>query len=70
MARALGRVLAHEIGHFVLALPSHAPSGLMRPTFSGRELTTLDRKAFALSAELLPRLRDRLVRLRSTSGRK
>jgi hypothetical protein len=70
MARALGRVLAHEIGHFVLALPSHAPSGLMRPTFSGRELTRVDRKAFALSAELLPRLRDRLVRLRSTSGRK
>jgi hypothetical protein len=65
MARALGRVLAHEIGHFVLALPSHAPSGLMRPAFTGRELAGLDRKAFALSAELRPRLRERLLRLRS-----
>jgi hypothetical protein len=65
MARALGRVLAHEIGHFVLALPSHAPSGLMRPAFTGRELAGLDRQAFALSAELRPRLRERLLRLRS-----
>ena len=70
MTRALGRVLAHEIGHFALALPSHARSGLMRPAFSGRELARLDRHAFALSAELLPRLRDRLVRLRSMSGSK
>ena len=69
MARALGRVLAHEIGHFVLALPSHAPSGLMRPAFSGRQLAGLDRHAFALSAELIPRLRERLVQLRSISGK-
>jgi hypothetical protein len=65
MARALGRVLAHEIGHYVLALPAHAASGLMRSAFTGRELAGLDRQTFALSAALVPRLRDRLLRLRS-----
>ncbi len=65
--RALGRVLAHEIGHYLLALPAHAPCGLMRAAFTGRELAELDRATFALSPELLPRLRDRLERLRSAA---
>jgi hypothetical protein len=65
MARALGRVLAHEIGHYLLALPAHAASGLMRSAFTARELAGLDRQTFALSAALVPRLRDRLLRLRS-----
>lgn len=64
-ARALGRVLAHEIGHYVLALPAHARRGLMRPEFAGRELVAPGRRAFALSEELLPRLRARLAQLRS-----
>jgi hypothetical protein len=64
MARALGRVLAHEIGHYVLALPAHAPSGLMRANFAAGELAEAGRHNFALSAELLPRLRARLQRLR------
>jgi hypothetical protein len=62
--RALGRVLAHEIGHHLLALPSHTPDGLMRSAFLGSELAAPDRRAFLLNARLLSRLRIRLARLR------
>ena len=36
-AHALGRALAHEVGHYLLG-PVHAPYGLMRATFSAHEL--------------------------------
>src|SRR5262249_21014555 len=36
--RALGRALAHEIGHYLLGTGNHAPHGLMRPYFSPQEL--------------------------------
>ena len=43
VGRVLGRVLAHEIGHYVLRSPQHAANGLMRPLQlaerSGRAVT-------------------------------
>jgi len=36
-ARALGRALAHEVGHYLLG-PAHASHGLMRATFSPQQL--------------------------------
>ena len=65
VARALGRVLAHEVGHFLLAFPAHTPNGLMRSGFDGRELAYVDRRRFALSPQLLPRLRHLLAQRRS-----
>ena len=38
LGRALGRVLAHEIGHYLLGTAGHAPHGLMRPHFAPQEL--------------------------------
>jgi hypothetical protein len=64
-ARALGRVLAHEIGHYLLASPAHARKGLMRAAFDGRRLAEWDRGGFALERLALPRLRARLARLAS-----
>ena len=32
--RAIGRVLAHELGHYLLRLPGHGRVGLMRPVYS------------------------------------
>ncbi len=61
--RALGRVLAHEIGHYLLASPAHAPVGLMRAVFNGRQLADMDRRTFELDPMALPRLRARLARL-------
>jgi hypothetical protein len=66
--RALGRVLAHEVGHYVLASPAHSRSGLMRASFSGRQLAEWDRSSFALEPVVLPRLRARLARLASAQN--
>jgi hypothetical protein len=63
IARAAGRVLAHEIGHYLLAWPAHSGDGLMRAAFDGRELASSDRHTFTLDRMLLPRLRGLLARL-------
>jgi hypothetical protein len=57
---ALGRAIAHEIGHYFLG-NEHAPSGLMRAVFDAR--TLVDPRAsldFALDEPGRARLRDRL----------
>jgi hypothetical protein len=69
VGRALGRVLAHEIGHFLLAFPAHTQSGLMRASFNAWELSELARWSFALDAALLDRLRARLTRLTNDNSR-
>jgi hypothetical protein len=49
VGRMLGRVLAHEIGHFVLRMPRHTAAGLMRPLQFADELVDPSRRAFALT---------------------
>ena len=49
IGRALGRVLAHEIGHYVLRSPRHADAGLMKPVHVGDALVGHRRHGFALS---------------------
>ena len=36
--RALGRAIAHEVGHYLLRSSAHAASGLMRETLNGAEI--------------------------------
>jgi hypothetical protein len=60
MGRALGRVLAHEIGHVLLAVRNHDQAGLMRAIFSPAELGSPDRQSFRLSRDGLGRLRSRI----------
>jgi hypothetical protein len=67
LGRALGRVLAHEIGHYLLVWRAHTPDGLMRAAFHGEVLIEPGRRAFELSDRLVPRLRTRLAQL-STPG--
>jgi hypothetical protein len=55
LGRALGRVLAHELGHYLLASNSHARNGLMRASLSPATLfgpgrATLDMPASACDA--------------------
>jgi hypothetical protein len=38
LARALGRALAHEIGHYLLSTARHTPYGLMRAHFTPQEM--------------------------------
>jgi hypothetical protein len=57
--RALGRVLAHEIGHVLLAAPNHQQSGLMRASFPPEELVSVQQWSFTLSKAEVERLRRR-----------
>jgi len=50
LGRVIGRVLAHEIGHFLLQLHGHSAGGLMRAQPSVAELVDANRGRFALSA--------------------
>lgn len=49
LARALGRALAHEVGHFVLRSPHHPSRGLMRSRHSASMLTEASAKPFRLT---------------------
>jgi len=64
LGRALGRVLAHEIGHALLGYPAyHDRLGLMRAELPLRDLASADRTGVQLSDMSAERLRDRLGRL-------
>lgn len=59
VGRALGRVLAHEIGHVLLAVRDHPTSGLMRRAFQPAELVGFGRWSFTLSPLEIEHLRTR-----------
>ena len=61
MGRALGRVLAHEIGHVLLAVRQHDSVGLMRAVFTPAQLGSPDRESFQLTSDDLGRLRNRIA---------
>jgi hypothetical protein len=63
VGRALGRVLAHEVGHYLLASRVHTADGLMRAVFDGQELLYPGRAGFAVTPRDLPRLQTRLAGL-------
>lgn len=64
IAAALGRVLAHEIGHVLLGAPSyHDADGLMRTTFVSDDLARPDRSRFFLAIRSAARLRTRIASL-------
>ena len=49
LGRALGRALAHEIGHYLLAAKTHTASGLMKANFTAAELFMPEKRQFAIS---------------------
>src|SRR5262245_31651693 len=66
IGRALGRVLAHEIGHVLLAQRAHQPQGLMRASYVADDLAALRRDSFTLSTNEIERLRARCEALRDS----
>jgi len=56
LGRALGRALAHEIGHFLLRSQQHSAAGLMRASQSTAELVDPNRRRFELTAADVSRL--------------
>ena len=60
LATALGRVLAHEIGHILLGAPAyHDPAGLMRATIPAADLARCPRSCFRLTPQSATRLQRR-----------
>ena len=57
----LGRAVAHEIGHYLLATPTHAERGLMRATIDAREFADPGARTFALDDAAGQWLRSRMV---------
>ena len=68
VGRALGRVLAHEIGHVVLGAPRHQSWGLMRKRFTPADLADRRRGAYTLSRREVERLALRERELRGYSA--
>jgi hypothetical protein len=48
LARAMGRALAHELGHYLLASKAHTRRGLMRTDRSANDFFTTTREGFTL----------------------
>jgi len=57
----LGRAVAHEIGHFLLATGTHAERGLMRARIDAREFAAVHGAAFSLDGDASRWLRERLT---------
>jgi hypothetical protein len=62
VGRALGRVIAHEIGHYLLASRTHSSYGLMRAVQSYRELFGEADAGFVLSRADAQRVADSVLR--------
>jgi hypothetical protein len=52
IARALGRAVAHEVGHYLANSPDHAPRGLMRASHRITDLIAPDRGAFQVERRI------------------
>ena len=48
LSRAMGRALAHELGHYLLASKAHTTRGLMKAVLGAVELFSMDSGAFRL----------------------
>lgn len=48
LARAMGRALAHELGHYLLASKTHTQRGLMKPVMTAVELFNPDARGFRI----------------------
>lgn len=67
-ARALGRVLAHELGHLFLRLNGHRENGLMRASFSRSSLSAKGNRRFRMSENDLKKMRTALEHLQKDAG--
>jgi hypothetical protein len=53
IGRALGRALAHELGHYILRSKVHSPRGLMRGAWTSGQIFALGRDGFELTPQEL-----------------
>jgi hypothetical protein len=48
LSRAMGRALAHELGHYLLASKAHTADGLMKANRTAAEFFSMDRRRFSV----------------------
>ncbi len=60
LARVLGHVMAHELGHLLLGSNAHSRQGIMCPRWHGEELHRASMGAFLFSPEQSRFMRERL----------
>ena len=60
LGRAMGRALAHEMGHYPLASKAHARRGLMQATHTAYSFFEIDRSSFAIDKAMRQELAARL----------
>ena len=63
VAQAIGRAIAHEIGHFVHQSSAHTSAGLMRPRYSTDDLIGKSLHPFAVPDAERPAARREIARL-------
>ena len=68
-AQTVGRVAAHELGHYLLQTAAHGAKGLMRREFVARELANPNMTSFLLSANESSQLRREVTALALAQAR-
>jgi hypothetical protein len=68
IGQAVGRVLAHELGHYLLRSARHADVGLMRPRYSSADLIAPYLGPFQVSRPDRPLVRRELAKLAQSGG--
>ncbi len=68
LGRALGRVLAHELGHIFLRHRKHRSTGLMKPSFKHRDFSSRDRRSLSLTPEDIGHMRKGVMILLAGNG--
>ena len=67
LSRALGRALAHELGHYLLSSKSHTKEGLMKAHHPAGDFLGVDRSAFEIDASQRALIAARLLRATTVS---
>jgi hypothetical protein len=63
LGQAIGRVTAHELGHFLLQRAVHAREGLLRPQYSTQDLIEPWLQPFQVAAAEMQVVRREVARL-------
>jgi hypothetical protein len=69
LARAMGRALAHELGHYIAASKTHTSRGLMKAVHSAYELFGPPRDQFGLAAAEQQRMLARFTSIYMAASR-
>jgi len=67
LGRAMGRALAHEIGHYLLGSKAHTPTGIMQARRAAAELFSSSRRGFQVDVSQRQSIAARLEALIATS---